>query len=83
MILAEEVAEVEFKNVHIFILCHPRFPLTNFSQFGPAVWPVVSNISIYILCLGVCLYPKNVGTAELIGPKFCVGHHVILGKVYV
>ena len=28
-------------------------------------------------CPGVCLYPINVKTAEPIGPKFCVGHHVI------
>ena len=33
-------------------------------------------------CLPVCLYPKNVKTAELIGPKFVVGHLGTLGKVY-
>ena len=43
-------------------------------------------ISIYkfglSVCLSVCLYPINVKTAEPIGPKFFVGHHVIPGKVY-
>ena len=34
------------------------------------------------VCLSVCLYPINVKTAEPIGPKFFVGHHVIPGKVY-
>ena len=34
------------------------------------------------VCLSVCFYPINVKTAEPIGPKFFVGHHVILGKVY-
>ena len=33
-------------------------------------------------CLSVCLYPINVKTAEPIGPKFFVGHHVTTGKVY-
>ena len=32
--------------------------------------------------LSVCLYPINVKTAEPIGPKFFVGHHVTTGKVY-
>ena len=31
----------------------------------------------------VCLFPLNVKTAELIGPKFCVGPHMTPpGKVY-
>ena len=34
------------------------------------------------VCLFVCLYPINVKTAEPIGPKFFVGHHVTTGKVY-
>ena len=41
-----------------------------------------SYLSIYkfglswclFVCLSVCLYPKNVKTAEPIGPKFFVGH---------
>ena len=36
----------------------------------------------FILCLSVWLYPINVKTAEPIGPKFCVGPHIIPGKVY-
>ena len=50
------------------------------------------HISIYInlACLSVrvfvylfvFLYPINVKTAEPIGPKFFVGHHVTTGKVY-
>jgi len=44
-------------------------------------------LSIYILCLSaflfVCfLYPINVQTADMIGPKFCVVHHITPGKVY-
>ena len=46
-----------------------------------------TQIDIYILiwlvclfvCLGVCVFVK---TAEPIGPKFFVGHHVTTGKVY-
>ena len=34
------------------------------------------------VCLFVCLYPINVKTAEPIGPKFDMGHHVTTGKVY-
>ena len=34
-------------------------------------------------CLFVCFYvSNNVKTAEPIGPKFCVGHHVTPGKIY-
>ena len=42
-----------------------------------------SILSIYKLCLSVCsfvcLYPINVKTGKPIGPKFCVGPHVIPG----
>ena len=45
-----------------------------------------SLVCIYFACLSVflnvCLYPINVKTAELIGPKFCVGPHMTPGKVY-
>ena len=34
------------------------------------------------VCLFVCLYPINVKTAELIGPKFFVGSRVTPGNVY-
>ena len=44
--------------------------LTSIYKFGLSV------------CLFVCLYLINVKTAEPIEPKFCVGHHVTLGKVY-
>ena len=45
------------------------------------------NIHIYILCLsGVCLfvylYPRNVKTAEPIGPKFGLAPYITQGKVY-
>ena len=39
-------------------------------------------LHINLACLSVCLYPINVKTAEPIGPKFFVGHHVTTGKVY-
>ena len=42
--------------------------------------------NLYLLCLSdclfVCLYPKNVKTAEPIGPKFFVEPHVTTGMVY-
>jgi len=38
--------------------------------------------SIYKFGLSVCLYPINFKTAEAIGHKFLVGHHVTTGKVY-
>ena len=44
--------------------------LTSIYKFGLSV------------CLSVCLYPINVKTAEPIGPKFFVGHHMSPGKVY-
>ena len=40
------------------------------------------NLDCLSVCLFVCLYPINVKTAEPIGPKFFVGHHVTTGKVY-
>ena len=40
------------------------------------------NLACLSVCLGVCLYPINVKTAEPIRPKFCVGPHVSPGKVY-
>ena len=41
-----------------------------------------SNLYINLAWLSVCLYPINVKTAEPIGSKFFVGHHVTTGKVY-
>ena len=40
------------------------------------------NLACLSWCLFVCLYPINVKTAEPIGLKFFVGHHVTTGKVY-
>ena len=40
------------------------------------------SINIYYACLGVCLYPVNVKTAEPIGPEFFVGLHIFPRKVY-
>ena len=42
----------------------------------------IYKFGLSVVCLFVCLYPINVKTAEPIGPKFFVGHHVIPGKVY-
>ena len=39
------------------------------------------NLACLSVCLFVCLYPINVKTAEPIGPKIFVGHHVTTGKV--
>ena len=46
---------------------------------------LISSIYKFVclsVCLSVCLYPINVKTAEPIGPKYFVGHHVTPGKVY-
>ena len=45
------------------------------------------NLYINLACLSVCrfvclLYSIDVKTAEPIGPKFFVGHHMTQGKVY-
>ena len=40
------------------------------------------NLACLSVCLSACLYPINVKTAEPIGPKLFVGHHVTTGKVY-
>ena len=45
-------------------------------------WVSVCLFGCLLWCLSVCLYPINVKTAEPIGPKFFVGHHVTPGKVY-
>ena len=39
--------------------------------------------SIYKFGLSVCLYPKNIKTAEPIGPKFFVGSRMTPGKVRI
>ena len=39
------------------------------------------NLACLSVCLFVCLYPINVKTAEPIGPKFFVGHHMTPGKL--
>ena len=48
----------------------PRFKISSIYKFALSV------------CLLGCLYPINVKTAEPIGSKFFVGHHVTTGKVY-
>ena len=40
------------------------------------------NLACLSVWVSVCLYPINVKTAETIGPKFFVGHHMTTGKVY-
>ena len=39
------------------------------------------NICHMFVCMSVRLYPINVKTAELIGPKFCVGPHRPQGRI--
>ena len=48
----------------------------------PLVLHLYLNLACLSVCLFVCLYSINVKTAEPIGPKFFVGHHVTTGKVY-
>ena len=45
------------------------------------IMPSVYKFGLSV-CLFVCLYSINVRTAEPIGPKFFVGHHVTTKKVY-
>ena len=40
------------------------------------------HLYLNLACLFVCLYPKNIKTAEPIGPNFFVGSRVTPGKVY-
>ena len=54
------------------IIKRNSFPLYLF-EYNP-------SISIYILCLSVCVFPINVKTAAPIGPKFCVGPHMTQGR---
>ena len=56
---------------------------TNLFAMGE-IMAVGSSIYKFGLSVGlfVCLYPINVKTAEPIGPKFFVGHHVTPWKVY-
>ena len=54
-----------------------RFPTP--SQY---IGKIYINLACLSVCLSVCLCPINVKTAEPIGPKFFLGHHATLGKVY-
>ena len=60
--------------------------LFSLNVFSSSISYSVFYIWILLVCLSVslsvCLYPINVKTAEPIGPKFVVGHHVTPGKVY-
>ena len=83
--------------LHLFSI-PPFFPLFLCSwiiKYGENPWmenykEIIINLYINLACLSVCLsvclfvclYPINVKTAETIGPKFFVGHHVTTGKVY-
>ena len=40
------------------------------------------SLYTYFGYLSVCLYSINIKTAEPIGPKFFMEHHVTPGKVY-
>ena len=46
------------------------------------LWFLSIYIKTFLVCLlFFCLCPINVKTAELIGPKFCVGPYMASGKV--
>ena len=69
------------KNVPNFLLLY--FPIkTCLFIFHMVLKGFSVLLYIYFACLSVCLYPINVKTAEPIGPKFFMGHHVTTGKVY-
>jgi len=48
---------------------------------GISIYKFGLSVCLFV-CLFVCLYPINVKTAELVGPKFFVGHLGTPGKVY-
>ena len=70
----EHVGKIEVRtNEHILVQMNKKmFNRTN----------LYINLACLFVWVFVCLYPINVKTAEPIGPKFCVGHHVTPGKVY-
>ena len=53
-----------------------------YKQTSNQIYNLYINLACLSGCLFVCLYPINVKTAEPIGPKFFMGHHVTTGKVY-
>ena len=58
-----------------------RFQDLSFIYIYIKIWLVCLLVCLSV-CLFVCLYPINVKTAKPIGPKFCVGPHMIPRKVY-
>ena len=83
-------AELEFPGVEIHELtfqstgAHSANQLITFmekSEIGLTGYLSI-NLACLSVCLSVCLYPINVKTVELIGPKFFVGHQMTTGKVY-
>ena len=60
----------------------PRFKVAQPCLNSALLYTNLACLSVFSVCLFVFLYPINVKTAEPIGPKFCVGHHVTTGKVY-
>ena len=80
------VREIEFntdilrKTVIFIILVFVLLLLFYYSQ--NYLFNLYINLACLSVSLFVCFYPINVKTAEPIGPKFFVGHHVTPGKVY-
>ena len=73
----------------VYFKLHDRFKTWDWEVFflkrlnrKPKRCHVFKITSIYKFGLSVCLYPINFKTAEPIGPKFFVGHHVTTGKIY-
>ena len=60
----------------------PRFKVAQPCLNSALLYTNLACLSVFSVCLFVFLYPINVKTAEPIGPKFFVGHHVTTGKVY-
>ena len=81
------------QNIHIYFMypyiscilisiCIPCAFISMYISCISHIYSLCPNISIYILCMYVCLYRINVKTAVPIRTKFCVGHHMTLGKIY-
>ena len=66
--------------IYDFLLDFRWFCLSSFYPLLSSILYI--NLACLSVCLSVCLYAINVKTAEPIGPKFVVGHHVTTGKVY-
>ena len=65
----------------LYIL-HIISAFVNYRKTNLSIYYKTHYLCINLACLFVCLHSINVKTAEPIGTKFFVGHHVTTRKVY-